>query len=51
MAQLAERHGDVMTLSMGRGEPWVVLSSPDAVYEAFVLKGIDFSGRPMVPSM
>ena len=53
MAQLAEQHGDVMTLNMGGGEaqPWVVLSSPDAVYEAFVLKGIDFSGRPMVPSM
>ena len=39
-----------MTLKMGR-QPWVVLSSPDAVYEAFVLKGTDFSGRPMVPSM
>ena len=33
------------------GEPWVVLSSPAAVHEAFVVKGSDFSGRPMVPSM
>ena len=35
---------------MGRA-PWVVLSSPSAVHEAFVLKGDAFSGRPMVPSM
>ena len=50
MAQLAERYGDVMELKMGRA-PWVVLSSPSAVHEAFVLKGDAFSGRPMVPSM
>ena len=50
MAQLAERYGDVMELRMGRA-PWVVLSSPAAVHEAFVLKGDAFSGRPMVPSM
>ena len=39
-----------MELKMGRA-PWVVLSSPSAVHEAFVLKGDAFSGRPMVPSM
>ena len=39
-----------MELRMGRA-PWVVLSSPSAVHEAFVLKGDAFSGRPMVPSM
>lgn len=50
MHQLADRFGDVMTLSMGR-EPWVILSSPEVVHEAFVTKGTDFSGRPMVPSM
>ncbi|VEU35602.1 unnamed protein product [Pseudo-nitzschia multistriata] len=50
MDQLADRFGDVMTLQMGR-EPWVILSSPSAVHEAFVVKGGDFSGRPMVPSM
>jgi hypothetical protein len=50
MAQLAEQYGDVMELKMGRA-PWVVLSSPSAVHEAFVLKGDAFSGRPMVPSM
>ena len=50
MAQLAEQYGDVMELKMGRA-PWVVLSSPSSVHEAFVLKGDAFSGRPMVPSM
>ena len=50
MHQLADRFGDVMTLEIGR-EPWVILSSPEAVHEAFVVKGSDFSGRPMVPSM
>jgi cytochrome P450 len=50
MAQFAEQYGDVMELQMGRA-PWVVLSSPTAVHEAFVLKGGDYSGRPMVPSM
>ena len=50
MNQLANRFGDVMTLQMGR-EPWVILSSPEAVHEALVVKGGDFSGRPMVPSM
>jgi hypothetical protein len=50
MQQLADRFEDVMTLEMGR-EPWVILSSPEAVHEAFVVKGKEFSGRPMVPSM
>lgn len=50
MHQLADRFGDVMTLEMGR-EPWVILSSPEAVHEAFIEKGTEFSGRPMVPSM
>jgi len=50
MAQLALLYGDVMQVQMGR-EPWVVLSSPRAVHEAFITKGNDFSGRPMVPSM
>jgi len=50
LAQLAEVHGGVMSVQMGR-EPWVVLSQPELVHEAFVLKGSDFSGRPMVPSM
>merc|ERR1711871_1456059 len=39
-----------MELQMGR-EKWVVLSSPKVVHEAFVSKAVDFSGRPMVPSM
>ena len=52
LAELAEEHGDAMAVHMGSGEmPWVVLSSPEAVHEAFVTKGRDFSGRPMVPSM
>jgi len=50
MAQLARIYGDVMKIQMGR-DPWVILSSPSAVHEAFVVKGGDFSGRPMVPSM
>mmetsp|Transcript_139427 Transcript_139427/g.246001 ORF Transcript_139427/g.246001 Transcript_139427/m.246001 type:complete len:534 (+) Transcript_139427:67-1668(+) len=50
MSQLAEVYGDVMELQMGR-DRWVVLSSPSAVHEAFVVKANDFSGRPMVPSM
>ena len=50
MHQLADRFGDVMTLEMGR-EPWVILSSPEVVHEAFIVKGGEFSGRPMVPSM
>ena len=50
MTELARTYGDVMTVYMGR-EPWVILSSPRAVHEAFVGKGSDFSGRPMVPSM
>ena len=50
MARLAEIYGDVMELQMGQ-ETWVVLSSPQAVHQAFVQKGDDFSGRPMVPSM
>ena len=51
MHQLAKReYGDVMTLEMGR-EPWVILSSPEVVHEAFVVKAKEFSGRPMVPSM
>lgn len=50
MARLAEIYGDVMELQMGQ-ERWIVLSSPQAVHEAFVQKALDFSGRPMVPSM
>ena len=50
LAALAEVHGDVMSIRMG-DEPWVVLSSPEAVHEAFVVNGKAFSGRPMVPSM
>ena len=49
-AALAKIHGDVMTIGMG-SEPWLVLSSPEAVHEAFVSKGSDFAGRPMVTSM
>ena len=53
MTSLAQKYGDVMALSMGSSEPepWVVLSSPEAVHEAFVKRGNDFSGRPMVASM
>merc|ERR1740138_1092355 len=50
MRQLAQTHGDVMSLMLGE-ERWIVLSSPAAVHEAFVVHGGDFSGRPMVPSM
>lgn len=50
MARLASVYGDVMELRMGR-EPWIILSSPQAVHEAFVTRGSDFGGRPMVPSM
>eukprot|EP00523_Entomoneis_sp_CCMP467_P011258 CAMPEP_0168740170 /NCGR_PEP_ID=MMETSP0724-20121128/11838_1 /TAXON_ID=265536 /ORGANISM="Amphiprora sp., Strain CCMP467" /LENGTH=560 /DNA_ID=CAMNT_0008787591 /DNA_START=89 /DNA_END=1772 /DNA_ORIENTATION=- len=50
MAKLANVYGDVMQLKMGR-QTWIVLSSPQAVHNAFVEKGADFSGRPMVPSM
>jgi len=50
MADLArDVYGDVMKLRMP--EEWIVLSSPSAVHEAFVVKGKEFSGRPMVPSM
>lgn len=48
--RLSRVYGDVMRVRMGR-EDWVVLSSPKAVHEAFVERGGDFSGRPMVPSM
>ena len=53
MTTLAEQYGDVMALRMGGAEPepWVVLSSPAAVHDAFVARGGDFSGRPMVSSM
>eukprot|EP00873_Tetraselmis_striata_P043187 jgi/Tetstr1/463451/TSEL_008344.t1 len=51
MKQLAEEYGEVMSLQMGSGQPWVVLSSPEAVHEAFVQRGSNFSARPMVPSM
>ena len=50
MMQLAEQYGPIMSLKMGE-ETWTVLSSPEAVHEAFVLRGKDFAGRPMVPSM
>jgi cytochrome P450 len=52
MAELAAECGgeDVMELQMG-AEVWTVLSSPRAVHEAFILRGGDFAGRPMVPSM
>jgi hypothetical protein len=50
MVKLAEEYGDVMTLHFGT-QPWVVLSSPHAVHEAFVTQADAFSGRPMVPSM
>ena len=50
MSSLASEYGDVMSLHFGR-EPWVVLSSPRVVHEAFVRRSPDFSGRPMVPSM
>ena len=50
LAALADDFGDVMTVQFGR-EPWVVLSSPEAVHEAFVSKGHDFAGRPSVESM
>ena len=50
LAQKKSEYGDVMTVWMGR-EPWLVLQSPEAVHEAFVEKGSDFSGRPMVTSM
>ena len=50
LAQLASEHGAVMKVQMGQ-EQWLVLSSPEAVHEAFRVKGSDFSGRPMVTSM
>lgn len=50
MAELAAEHGDVMTVRMGQ-EPWIVLSTPEVVHEAFVTKGSSFAGRPMVASM
>merc|ERR1740130_2620270 len=50
MNHLSNLFGDVMTLNMGR-EPWIILSSPESVHEAFIVKGKEFSGRPMVPSM
>lgn len=51
LRDLAGIYGDVMQVQMGSGEPWVVLSSPDMVHEAFLQRGADFSGRPMVSSM
>ena len=50
LAALSQTYGDVMTVNFGR-EPWLVLSSPEAVHEAFVTKGGDFAGRPQVASM
>ena len=38
MAQLALVYGDVTSLCIGR-DPWVVLSSPSVVHEAFVVHG------------
>ena len=49
VASLAQTYGNVMTVQFGR-DPWLVLSSPEAVHEAFITKGADFAGRPMVPS-
>eukprot|EP00854_Cymbomonas_tetramitiformis_P015356 gene15356-18168_t len=51
LRDLAGTYGEVMQVQMGSGEPWVVLSSPDMVHEAFLQRGADFSGRPMVSSM
>ena len=52
MKELSDQYGDVMSLQMGTGKlPWVVISSPEVVYEAFLKRGRDFSGRPTVPSM
>ena len=48
--ELAGRYGDVMTVNFGQS-PWLVLSSPEAVYEAFVTNGGEFAGRPSVASM
>ncbi|KAJ1638239.1 cytochrome P450 [Pavlovales sp. CCMP2436] len=50
MHELALTYGDVMELQMG-AQTWTVLSSPKAVHEAFIERGSDFAGRPMVPSM
>lgn len=50
MQELARATGEVMELQMG-AQPWTVLSSPRAVHDAFVVRGGDFAGRPMVPSM
>lgn len=50
MHELSRQYGEVMSLRFG-SERWTVLSSPAAVHDAFVTKGSDFSGRPMVRSM
>ena len=50
LAALAATHGNVMNVNFG-SKPWTVLSSPEAVHEAFVVKGSTFAGRPMVQSM
>ena len=50
LSELAGTYGDVMTVNFGP-TPWVILSSPEAVHEAFVTKGSEFAGRPSVASM
>eukprot|EP00058_Branchiostoma_floridae_P016376 XP_002601864.1 hypothetical protein BRAFLDRAFT_215356 [Branchiostoma floridae] len=47
---LAKKYGDVFSLKMGMTDV-VVLNSLDTVKEAFVKKGVDFAGRPMILSM
>jgi hypothetical protein len=51
MKQLGKEYGDVMIAKMGSDSLWLVLSTIRVFHEAFVLRGRDFFGRPMVPSM
>ncbi|PIK55984.1 putative steroid 17-alpha-hydroxylase/17,20 lyase [Apostichopus japonicus] len=50
MKDLSDKYGEVFSLKMGTGL-YVVLSSAEAIREAFVKKSEDFAGRPYMYSI
>ncbi len=46
----AARDAPLAHLAMGTDD-WLLLSTPEAVHDALVVKGADFAGRPVTPSM
>ncbi|KAK9096922.1 hypothetical protein Sjap_022419 [Stephania japonica] len=47
LAELAEKHGKLMTVWFGFQQPFIVVTDPDLAWEMLVTKGVDYLSRKM----